>query len=79
MKKKTPFSETCMDLEVIILSEVERERQIMISLTCGVHNMVQMNLFMKQKQTETDSQRWRTDLSLPRGRSWRMDGLGFWE
>ena len=50
-----PFSATCMDLEVIILSEVSQKEKdkYMISLTCGVHKMIQMNLFMNQKQTET--------------------------
>ena len=62
---------TWIDLEIIILSEVSQKEKdkYMISLTCGVHNMIQMNLFMNQKQTETNSQTWRTDLSLPRGRS----------
>ena len=43
-----------MDLEIIILSEVsqkEKDKPQMISLICGIYDMTQMNLFMKQKQT----------------------------
>ena len=41
-----------MDLETIILSEVsqkEKGKYHMISLICGIYNMIQMNLFTKQK------------------------------
>ena len=42
------------DLAIIILSEVstcqkEKDKYHMISLICGIYNMVQMNLSMKQK------------------------------
>ena len=43
-----------MDVEIIILSEVcqtEKGKYHMISLTCGVSNMTQMNLPVKQKRT----------------------------
>ena len=49
-----PFAATWMDLEIIILSEVsQKEKDIyhMISLICGIRNIPQMNLSMKQKQT----------------------------
>ena len=41
MKKNeiTPFAGTCMDLEIITLTEVsqaEKDRYLMISLTCGI-------------------------------------------
>ena len=31
-----PFAATWMDLEIIILSEVKSEKDIMISLICGI-------------------------------------------
>ena len=48
------FAATWMDLEIIILSKVrqkEKDKYHMISLTCGIESMTQMNLFTKQKQT----------------------------
>ena len=48
------FAATWMDLEIIILSEVsqaEKDKYHVISLICGILNMTQRNLFMKQKQT----------------------------
>ena len=49
-----PFAATWRDLEIIILSEVsqrEKDKYCMISRICGIKLMVQMNLFIKQKQT----------------------------
>ena len=43
-----------MDLEIIILSEVsqtEKDKYHMMSLTCGIKKIMQMNLFAKWKQT----------------------------
>ena len=47
---------TCMDLEIITLSEGQTEkykyRMILISLICGIPKiMTQLNLFTKEKQT----------------------------
>ena len=41
-----PFVATWMDLEIIILSEVSQKEKdkYMISLLCGIENMMQMNL-----------------------------------
>ena len=47
-----PFAATWMQLETIILSEVgqkEKDKYHMISLICGIYNMTQMSLSMKQK------------------------------
>ena len=44
------FTATWMDLEIIILSKVrqkEKDKYHMISLTCGIESMTQMNLFTK--------------------------------
>ena len=49
-----PFAVTCMNLEMIIRSEVsqkEKDKYHMLSLICGIENMTQMNLAMKQKET----------------------------
>ena len=52
-----PFATTWMDLEIVILSEVsqtEKEKYSVISLICRIFKkMIQMNLFTKQKQTQT--------------------------
>ena len=48
-----PFAATWMKLEIIILSEVsqtEKDKYHMMSLICGVENMTQVKLSMKQKQ-----------------------------
>ena len=48
------FIATCVDLEITILSEVsqtEKEKYHMTSLICGIQKeMMQMNLFIKQKE-----------------------------
>ena len=47
-----PFAVTWVDLEIVILSEVsqtEKDKYHMISFTCGIQKMIQMNLFAKQK------------------------------
>ena len=49
-----PFVATWMDLENIILTEVshiEKDKYSMTSFTCGIENMIRMNLYTKQKQT----------------------------
>ena len=49
-----PFAATKMDLEIVTLSEVSQteERYLMTCLICGIcKDMMQMNFFMKQKQT----------------------------
>ena len=67
------FAATQMELEILVLSKV-RERQIpydisyMQNLKYGTNEPI--------CRTETDSQTWRTDLWLPKGREW--DGLGVW-
>ena len=47
-----PLTAIWMDLEIIILSRVsqtEKDKYHMISLICGIKNMIQMNLLTKQK------------------------------
>ena len=47
------FAATWMDKEIIIpskVSQTEEEKYHMIALICGIENMIQMNLFTKQKQ-----------------------------
>ena len=47
-----PFAATGLDLEIIILSEVRRKRQISYDIAYKQNlKKIQMNLFTKQKQT----------------------------
>ena len=51
--KRMPFAATCLQLETIILCEVsqkEKDKYHVMLLTCGISNMTQVNLSMKQKQ-----------------------------
>ena len=52
-----PFTATWMDLEGIMLSEKERDKYCLISLTCGIQKIQQTSEYNK---TETDSQIQRT-------------------
>ena len=65
-----PFASTWMQLEILILSEV-RERQISYDITymCNLKYDTNEPIY----KTETDSQTYRTDLWLPRG---RREGVG---
>ena len=54
IKKKEimPFAATWMQREIITLSKIsQKDKYHIISLTCGIQNMTQMSLSMKQKQT----------------------------
>ena len=49
-----PSAELWIDLKIVLQSEVsqkERKRYYVVSLVCGSTNMIQMNLFAKQKQS----------------------------
>ena len=49
-KNIMPFAATWMDLEIIILSETnqkEKDKRHMLSLACGIPNIIQMNLSTK--------------------------------
>ena len=47
-----PFAATWKDLKIIILSKAsQKDKYHMISFICGIQNITQMNLPMKQKQT----------------------------
>ena len=58
MNEIISFTATWMDLEIIILSQTEKDKYQMISLIIWYHfyveskeKVIQMNLFTKQKQT----------------------------
>ena len=74
--KIIPFIATWMQPEILILSKSNRERQIphdityMWNLKYGTNEPIY--------RTEIDSQTWRIDLWLPRGRRKEWDGLGIW-
>ena len=49
-----PLAATWMDLEIIILRELtqkNKDKYNMKSLICGIKKVIQMDLFMKRKQT----------------------------
>ena len=49
-----PSAELWIDLKIVLQSEVsqkERNRYHVVSRVCGSTNMIQMNLFAKQKQS----------------------------
>ena len=68
----SPFAETWVDPEIIILSKSERERQIPYDITYMWNLKYDTNnadeLIYK---TETDSQTWKTSLWLPKGKGGR--------
>ena len=51
-----PCAATWMDLAVITLSEAEKDKYRMRSLTGGIYSLAQMNLSMKQKQMSRQKQ-----------------------
>ena len=62
-----PLAATWMDLKSVILSEVsqtEKDKYYMISLTRGTLKMIQTNLYTKQKQSQTE----KTNLRLSKWR-----------
>ena len=68
-----------IDLEIIILSEVsqtEKEKYHMISLTCRIENMIQMNIFTKQKHTHRLRKQ---TYGYQRGEGMGRDKLGVWD
>ena len=71
-----PFAATWMDLLMIIRSEVnqkEKDKYCMISLVWN------LKYEANEVTYEAESQTMRTDLSLPRGRESRREGLGVWD
>ena len=67
---------TRMQLEIVILSEVsqkEKDKYHMIPLICGIQNMTQINLSIKQN----DEHREQIGGCQER-RSWGKDGVGSW-
>ena len=69
-----------MDLEIIILSEVVRQRKTNIicyhSYVKSNLKIIQMNLFIKQKQTHRFQKQ---TYSYQRGNVVRRDKLGVWD
>ena len=75
--EKLPFVATQMDLEVIILSKSERERQVPYGITYRWNLKYDAQELIYE--TERDSQTQRTDSWLPRGGGWRWEGLRVWD
>ena len=64
--------------EIIILSDVsqkEKDKYHIVSLICGILNMTQMNLPMKQKQTHGHMEQ---TCGCQGGVGWGRDGVGGW-
>ena len=69
-----PFAATWMDLAITILSEVshtEKSKHDVMSLTCGIYTMAQMQYSTKQKQTQPQ----RADMWFPRRVGVREGGM----
>ena len=65
-----------MDLETVIVREIshtEKDKHYKTSLTGGISNMTQINLFVKHRQTRGHSG---TNLWLPEVKGGRMDKIG---
>ena len=71
-----PFAATWMDLELVILSQKQKEKYHMTSFICAIYKeMIPMNLPTKQK----DSQTQKMNLWLLRGRIGGRDSWGGWD
>ena len=70
-----PFVATWMDLEMIIISQSEKDKYMTL-LICGIlKKMIEMNLFTKRKQTPDIEK----NLQLPKEKGKRIDKLGVWK
>ena len=67
-----PFAVMWVELETLMLSKSERERQIPHDITYLESNIWHKYVFPQKRNSWT----WRIDLWLLRGREW--DGLGAW-
>ena len=65
-----------MELETLILSESEGERQVSYDITY-IWNVI-YGTSEPIYRKEINSRTWRTDLWLPRGRRREWEGLGVW-
>ena len=73
-EKKMPLIATWMDLETVKLNEVshtEKSKHDVMSLTCGIYTMAQMQYSIKQKQTQPQ----RADMWFPRRVGVREGGM----
>ena len=73
--KIMPLSATWMQLTILILSEISQKEKNKYHMMSHMWNL-KYDAYEPVYKTERDSQTWRTDLLLPRGREW--DGLGVW-
>ena len=72
--KIMPFAATWMQLEIIIQSEInqkEKDKYHMIAIICGISNMTQMNLSMKQKERTEDRHRGQEE-GVGEGMEWEV-------
>ena len=73
-----PFAAAWMDLEIVILSEVsQKEKEIPCDTTYIWNLKYDTNELIYER--ETDSQTYRTDLWLPRGRGVGEGRIGIWD
>ena len=72
-----PFAAACMQLQILILSDVKSEGG---QITYDISYMWNLKYDTNELTytTETDSQTWRTDLRLPPARGWGLSGRD-WE
>ena len=70
------FAATWMDLQIIILSEVKRQISYDIAYTENLKKMIQMNLFITQKQTHRS---WKQIHGQQNEKVGQRDTLGVWD
>ena len=58
------------------VSQTEKDKYHMLSLICGLYNMIQMNLFPKQKQTQRHRKQ---TCGSQRGKWLGEDKSGVWD
>ena len=71
-----PFAATWMKLEIVILSKLDRKRQILYDIIYMWY--LKNNTNESIYKTETDSQTQKTNLWLPKGKGGRGN-LGVWD
>ena len=74
MNGRMPCAATWMDLKTMILSNSDKDKCYMIPCICGIYNMTQTNLFMKQTHRHKEQ-----TCGCYVGGGWGRDGVAVWD